>query len=66
MKNLLHSLLLPAALLLAGGAANIPDGQLPRRLARTPGLHPAAGVMPRLPSALEAIIFTKAISGTWS
>ena len=25
MKNLLHSLLLPAALLLAGGAANIPE-----------------------------------------
>jgi hypothetical protein len=56
MKNLLHSLLLPAALLLAGGAANIPERST----------FPAAGVIPRLPSALEAIIFTKAISGTWS
>ncbi len=40
MKNLLHSLLLPAALLLAGGAANIPE-RGPSQVAGTaPGPSP--------------------------
>ena len=40
MKNLLHSLLLPAALLLASGAANIPE-RGPSQVAGTaPGPSP--------------------------
>ena len=42
MKNLLHSLLLPAALLLAGGAANIPARSTSPAAGTAPG--PSLGV----------------------